>query len=56
MLTEDKLGKVAIVPQQVRVGGKVKQIALGEAHTVILDSLGTVYTCGWSELGQLGVK
>ena len=33
----------------------VKQIATGEAHSVVLDDLGQVYTFGWGELGQLGV-
>jgi alpha-tubulin suppressor-like RCC1 family protein len=33
----------------------ILQIATGEAHTVVLDNLGQVYTFGWGELGQLGV-
>ena len=36
-------------------GRKVVQVALGEAHTLVLDSLGQVYSFGWGQLGQLGV-
>ena len=35
---------------------KVRQIALGEAHTLTLDEAGQVYAFGWSEFGQIGVK
>lgn len=34
----------------------VKAVALGEAHSVVLDCEGQVYTFGWGELGQLGVQ
>ena len=29
---------------------------MGEAHTLVLDREGDVYSFGWSELGQLGIK
>jgi len=32
-------------------GRKVVQVALGEAHTLVLDSLGQVYSFGWGQLG-----
>lgn len=35
---------------------RIKQIALGEAHTLMLDDLGQVYSCGWGDLGQLGIS
>ena len=35
---------------------QVRQVALGEAHTVVLDDCGSVYTFGWGELGQLGIN
>jgi alpha-tubulin suppressor-like RCC1 family protein len=31
-------------------------VALGEAHTLVLDNNGAVYSFGWNELGQLGLK
>jgi alpha-tubulin suppressor-like RCC1 family protein len=34
---------------------KVVQTALGEAHTLVLDNFGQVYSFGWGQLGQLGV-
>ena len=55
------MGKVATVPIHVsyfqnRMNTKVRQIALGEAHTLTLDEAGQVYAFGWSEFGQIGVK
>lgn len=32
----------------------IKQVALGEAHTLILNKEGKVRAFGWGELGQLG--
>ena len=34
---------------------KIKQVALGEAHTLVLTAKGSLYTFGWNEFGQLGV-
>lgn len=33
----------------------IEQVALGEAHSLILDNTGQVYSFGWGELGQLGI-
>ena len=35
-------------------GKKIKQIAVGESHTVALDEQGKVYTWGYNYFGQLG--
>ncbi|GAB0099114.1 secretion-regulating guanine nucleotide exchange factor [Sergentomyia squamirostris] len=37
------------------VEGEIRQISGGGGHTLILDSSGQVYTCGWNNKGQLGV-
>lgn len=29
----------------------VEQVALGEAHSLVLDSMGQVYSFGWGDLG-----
>ena len=29
----------------------IKQVALGEAHTLVLDQMGQVYSFGWGDLG-----
>ncbi len=55
------MGVVALVPLQVMffeklIQKQVQQVSLGEAHTVVLDAEGSVYTYGWAELGQLGIK
>ena len=34
---------------------KIKQVALGEAHTLVLTAKGSLFTFGWNEFGQLGV-
>ena len=49
------MGKVCTFPKAMPSLKSVKQIALGEAHTLVLDTAGTVYTFGWNEFGQLGV-
>lgn len=58
-LQSDQVGNVQSTPTLlsyfVNQKRKVKQIATGEAHTIVLDDLGHVYTFGWGELGQLGV-
>ena len=35
-------------------GVKIKAIAAGQSHTVLLDEDGNVYTAGWNYRGQLG--
>lgn len=58
-LSKDDMGYLALLPQRIdtfrhkRV--KAKSIACGEAHTLVLDSEGTVYAFGWAEDGQLGL-
>ena len=56
ILDKDTMGKVATVPIHVsyfqsKQQTKVQQIALGEAHTLVLDEKGQVYAFGWSEFG-----
>lgn len=59
-LCKDELGYVALRPMLVegihRTGRKLKGVACGEAHTLALDSEGTVYAFGWAEDGQLGLS
>lgn len=54
-LVKDKMGKVSLGPQHVNLDFKVKQVALGDAHTLILSENGDTFSCGWGEMGQLGV-
>ena len=49
------MGKVCTFPKVLPTLTSVKQIALGEAHTLVLDTSGSVHTFGWNEFGQLGV-
>ena len=57
-LHTDSMGRVATTSMHVsyfqKNGRSVKQVACGEAHTLVLDSRGDVFAFGWSELGQLG--
>ena len=51
------MGHVLTAPKRVDYfGNNIKQVSLGEAHTVALDTKGSVFSFGWGELGQLGVK
>jgi alpha-tubulin suppressor-like RCC1 family protein len=55
------MGVVSLVPLHVMYFQKlirkvVVWVSLGEAHTIVLDSEGSVYSFGWAELGQLGIK
>ncbi|CAG9311797.1 unnamed protein product [Blepharisma stoltei] len=58
-LSKDELGYVALRPLRndyfFKNDIKVKGIACGEAHTLVLDSSGAVYSFGWAEFGQLGL-
>jgi hypothetical protein len=58
-LCKDEMGYVALKPFLVkefsRTNKKLKGVACGEAHTLVLDSEGTVYAFGWAEDGQLGL-
>ncbi|CDW84371.1 UNKNOWN [Stylonychia lemnae] len=59
-LQKDQMGYVQIQPNQLsfftNLSKRIKQVALGEAHTIVLDHEGQVYSFGWGEHGQLGVK
>lgn len=59
-LVKDSMGFVSLVPMHVvhfqHIKKKVESLSLGEAHTLVLDQEGKVYSFGWSELGQLGIK
>ncbi len=54
----DDSGFVVLSPKKVEYFSerKVVQIALGEAHTLVLDKEGRVFSFGWGELGQLGIS
>lgn len=58
-LYKDDMGYVAFVPQRVesfrKKRVKVKAVACGEAHTLVLDADGKVFAFGWAEDGQLGL-
>ena len=56
-LEVDSNGLVATRPQEVEFFSNrlIEQVALGEAHSLVLDSQGRVYSFGWAELGQLGI-
>jgi alpha-tubulin suppressor-like RCC1 family protein len=50
------MGLVSLIPQKIACDEEVKQIALGDAHSLLLTKSGKVFSCGWFELGQLGVS
>jgi alpha-tubulin suppressor-like RCC1 family protein len=51
------MGYVALYPKIVDdlLATKICQVACGEAHTIVLDNKGDVYSFGWGEDGQLGL-
>lgn len=57
-LERDNAGYFSSSPAPVtyftKQGLKVKAVACGEAHTLVLDRSGIVYACGWNEDGQIG--
>jgi X-linked retinitis pigmentosa GTPase regulator len=59
-LSKDEMGYVALRPTLVeefnRTKKKLRGVACGEAHTLVLDSEGSVYAFGWAEDGQLGLQ
>lgn len=56
LLHQDTQGFVALKPIKLEsIKKKIKGGACGEAHTLILDEEGSLYTFGWGEDGQLGV-
>jgi alpha-tubulin suppressor-like RCC1 family protein len=54
LMTKDDIGHVAFRPIKTELKN-VKGVACGEAHTVVLNSEGTVFAFGWAEDGQLGL-
>ena len=59
-LQTDEMGKVSTFPKQIPeyifYSKQIKQVALGEAHTIVLNSDAHVFTFGWNDFGQLGVQ
>lgn len=50
------MGLVSLLPLLLDFPGfEVDSAALGDAHTLFLSKKGQVYSCGWHELGQLGI-
>jgi alpha-tubulin suppressor-like RCC1 family protein len=50
------MGLVSLLPLNlVFPEFEVNSAALGDAHTLFLSEKGQIYSCGWHELGQLGV-
>lgn len=55
-LYHDEHGYVALNPLKLEsIPKKIKGGACGEAHTLVLDEEGSIYTFGWGEDGQLGI-
>ena len=49
------MGFVLTFPKKNSIN-HVKQISLGEAHTMVIDLDNTLHAFGWGELGQLGIE
>ena len=53
------MGKVCTFPKAVPEytfgTNAVRQVSLGEAHSLVLDEKGAVYGFGWNDFGQLGI-
>lgn len=43
------------VPQQIPLGGKVKQVSCGNEHTALVTERGEIFTCGAGWWGNLGL-
>ena len=58
-LLKDDMGYVALIPTRIeefiKRGKVIRGVACGEAHTLVLDSEGRLYSFGWAEDGQLGL-
>jgi alpha-tubulin suppressor-like RCC1 family protein len=55
-LCKDEHGYVALKPIKLQYfSKKIKGGACGEAHTLVIDDTGSVYSFGWGEDGQLGI-
>ena len=59
-MLKDEVGYAALMPIKLKKlsksGISIKGIACGEAHTLLLDSGGKIYSFGWGEDGQLGYE
>jgi alpha-tubulin suppressor-like RCC1 family protein len=57
-LIKDEIGYAALSPIKIKQVSTtvIKSVACGEAHTLLLDSEGKVYSFGWAEDGQLGTN
>lgn len=55
-LTQDEFGLLTNSPLCVQdlACFKIKSVACGQAHTLLLEELGAVYAFGWGDDGQLG--
>lgn len=58
-LIKDDVGHVSLRPKKIKnftiENLFIKDIACGEAHTLLLDAEGKVFAFGWAEYGQLGL-
>ncbi|OMJ84646.1 hypothetical protein SteCoe_14163 [Stentor coeruleus] len=56
-LQKDHLGCFTSLPTKIELFGskKIKGTACGEAHTLVIDNEGALYSFGWAEDGQLGL-
>ena len=48
------MGLACLQPSKLAIKAKISSLALGEAHTLLLDSDGYVLSAGWGQVGQLG--
>ncbi|CAG9310811.1 unnamed protein product [Blepharisma stoltei] len=59
-LYKDELGHASLRPAKLQYFTDqdifIKSAACGEAHTLLLDTLGCIYAFGWAEDGQLGIS
>lgn len=53
---KDPMGQVLLEPVELQFQLPIVQIALGDAHTLFLTNKGQVLSCGWHELGQIGIS
>lgn len=58
-LQKDQIGFVSLNPVKIQDLAQenvfIKSVACGEAHTLLLDSEGKIYSFGWGDDGQLGL-
>ena len=52
---DNSLTKYDFTQVTINIDNDVKQISCGDSHTVILKNDGTVWGCGWTAYGQLGL-